>query len=61
MANRTVQPELRRIIQGFTLPENIKPKLRDAAATLGISMSQFVEEAIYEKINKIKSEITHEL
>jgi hypothetical protein len=56
MANRIVKPGLRRIIQGFTLQEQMRDVIKAAADSIHISKSEFVEQAILEKIERMEKQ-----
>lgn len=54
MANRKVKSENRRVASTYTIQFKLKNKIEEISNKFDISMSQFVEEAIIEKIQKIE-------
>jgi hypothetical protein len=53
MANIKSLPGEKRVRMPFTLPEKLKPLLKETAEKLHVSMSRFVEDAIMEKIKRM--------
>ena len=56
MANKKVSPEDKKVFTPFTLSAKIKPEIENISKSLNKSMSAFVEEAIWEKLDKCKNE-----
>jgi hypothetical protein len=56
MANIKASPGERKIRLNFTLKEKLQPQLQEISLRLGVSMSQFVEESIFEKIERMDNE-----
>ena len=54
MANRRVEPGMKRIFFGITVPEYLKEKVRDKAKNVDLSMSEWVENVIKEKLDENK-------
>ncbi len=53
MANLKVKPEYKKLPAIFTIQSQVVNLLKTTAVNLDVSMSQFVEEAILEKIERL--------
>jgi hypothetical protein len=60
MANLKLPPGEKKIRLNFTIKEKYQNQLKFYSEKLGISMSQFVEDAILEKIHNWRNSINNE-